>query len=107
MPRFSTDYTGALDHRLHLPECDVARQVFQPAIRRNYQPRRGSHSGSARLIRFAMMSGVSTTMVERSNTPRIIVFPVSFERTEQSSEDCAVSIDICCARDSASSGRKE
>src|ERR1700730_9741723 len=69
--------------------------------------RSGATNGTARRIRPATDSAVSISWVERSSTPKMIVFPGSFERTEESSDDCAVSIDICFTRHSASSGKNE
>src|SRR5579863_6466445 len=48
----------------------------------------------ARRMRAATVSGVSMTGVERSSTPTMIVFPGNFSRIEQSSDDCAVSMEI-------------
>src|SRR5205823_8736030 len=57
--------------------------------------------GSARRIRAATTSGVSISFFERSRTPRMICFPGIFPNTEQSRDDCAVSIEICRTRESA------
>ena len=51
--------------------------------------------GAARLMRAATISGVSTSLVDRSITPRMIVFPRRVSRTDVSSLDCAVSIETC------------
>ena len=50
---------------------------------------------SARRIRSATVSGVSTSRVERSSTPRMMVLFGNFSSTEQSSLDWAVSIETC------------
>ncbi len=67
----------------------------------------GVTNGSARRIRAATVSGVSTLMSERSMVPRRICLPGSFVSTEQSRLDCAVSIEICRHVQSANSGRNE
>ena len=58
-------------------------------------------------MRDATVSGVSIVMSERSSTPRMMVFIGSFSSTEQSSFDCAVSIETCRTSEFASSGRNE
>src|SRR5690606_13502539 len=63
--------------------------------------------GSARRMRAATVSGVSTSCVDRSSTPRMIVLPGSVSSTEVSRFDCAVSIEICLTSLLPSSGRNE
>src|SRR5690606_15785768 len=63
--------------------------------------------GSARRMRAATVSGVSTSCVERSSTPRMIVLPGSVLSTAVSRFDCAVSIEICLTSLLLSSGRNE
>jgi hypothetical protein len=63
--------------------------------------------GRARRMRAATVCGVSTAGSERSSTPSMIVLLGSASSTEQSSFDCAVSIETWCAFDCSSSGRKE
>ena len=63
--------------------------------------------GNARRIRAATVSGVSTSSVERSSTPRMIVFDGSESSTARSSPDCAVSMLTWSQSVSASSGRNE
>jgi hypothetical protein len=58
-------------------------------------------------MRAATVSGVSIAISDRSSTPRMMVLPGSFCSTEQSSFDCAVSIDTCCTGEPANSGRNE
>src|SRR5690606_6407349 len=60
--------------------------------------------GSARRMRAATVSGVSTSCVERSSTPRMIVLPGSVLSTAVSRFDCAVSIEICLTSLLLSSG---
>ena len=62
---------------------------------------------SARRMRSATCSGVSTRVSERSMHPTMIFFPGSFCSTDVSSFDCAVSIETCCTGEPASSGRNE
>jgi hypothetical protein len=69
--------------------------------------RDASTYGSARLTRSTMTEGDSTTGSERSSTPRMIVLSDSAVSTEQSSDDWAVSMEICSTSHAASSGRNE
>ena len=62
--------------------------------------------GSARRMREATVSGDSISLVDRSSVPRMIVFVGSSASTEQSSDGCAVSTEICLTGVAASSGRK-
>ena len=50
--------------------------------------------GSARRMRSATVSAVSTSAVSSAMTPRMIVLPGSASSTERSRPDCAVSIEI-------------
>ena len=63
--------------------------------------------GNARRIRPATVSAVSTSSVERSSTPRMIVFPASASSTSSARPDWAVSMLIWSHSVAASSGRNE
>ena len=63
--------------------------------------------GSARSMRCTTVSAVSTSGSARSMQPTITRLPSSAASAEQSSFDCAVSIDTCRQLHYASSGRKE
>ena len=92
--QLAADDRGAVHHRLHLPERHFARQVFQPAIRRDDDLLRrhvGKRPADARgdgLRRFDAHVG------EIEHT-QMIVFPGSLASTDVSRFDCAVSIEIC------------
>ena len=58
-------------------------------------------------MRSATVSGDSTVVSDRSRQPTMICLPASFVRIEQSSFDCAVSIEIWRQAAPASSGRNE
>src|ERR1039458_2751509 len=120
--RAQTKVHVPLNRQRQLPEavpgCSLSRTNLAPAARafifpnatsagRYFMPqsdaamrRSAPTNGKARLIRAATNSAVSTSLVERSSTPRIIVFPGSFARIAQSSFDCAVSIEIWCTGES-------
>ena len=69
--------------------------------------RSGPACGNARRIRPATVAGASTSSVDKSSTPRMIVFAASESRTSSSRPDCAVSMLIWSASVAASSGRNE
>ena len=63
--------------------------------------------GSARRMRAATISGVSTWVSARSSTPNRIFLPASGRSALQSSFDCAVSMETCLQEHPASSPRNE
>src|SRR5215472_14567516 len=78
---------GAFDHRAHFSECDLARKIFEAAIRRHHDP-----IGRGKRQRLTV-SRASTVRSERSITPRMIVFDGNCCKTERSSLGCAASIE--------------
>ena len=109
------DHVLASSWRTILAPSTIAH-IFSKAMSRGryFRPQSGATMmrsagtcGSARRMRAATVSGVSTLMSERSSTPRMMVLPGSFSSTEQSRLDCAVSIETCRTGDAASSGRNE
>ena len=99
---------SARDQRLELAERDLARQVLHAAVGRGHELARRACTAAPARIRSATSSGVSTSAPSsRSSTPRMIVLPGSPSSTEQSSSDCAVSIEIWSQPAPASSVRNE
>ena len=91
---FRSHQTGAGHHRAHLAIGHFPRQILQTrsrAPRRCWRDRRRASRGECAPPRSPPLS---ISCVERSSTPRMIVLPRSDASTEQSSDDCAVSIEI-------------
>jgi hypothetical protein len=103
---FSPHDPGTLDHGAHLSIGDFARKIFQPAIGRDYNLRRRhirqrtADAGSDGLGLFDRHVG----KIECAEYDRLAR---ELFQHEQSSFDCAVSIETCCTGDSASSDRNE
>ena len=88
----------------NFPNADTRGKYFIPQSGASTS-RSGLMNGNARRIRAATTTGVSTSSVDKSSTPRIMLFPGSPASTAQSSEHWAVSIEICCTGESARRSR--
>ena len=95
--QFATHDGCSFDHGAHFCECDIARKIFQPAIRRHHDVF-GRHVLQRASNACGHVSGVSIVMSDRSSTPRMMSLPGSVSSTDAVETGLAVSIETLAHR---------